>query len=146
MPTVFTDRKRPYDFVKYELDQRYTRVTGTVKNKTGGSIVAGAIKPGQPLNLNGTQWETVDVGGESGVDGFFVDHRIPEALANDAVTALEYQILVRGPALVNLDAVPVDTDGTTGAFTLATLKTRMEALSPPIIVLREPTTTQEQTT
>lgn len=144
--TVFTEQPRPYDFLKEEYDQRYTRTTGTIQNKTGVTIAAGAIQPATPLNLNGTQWETLNVGSESGADGFFIDHRIVPSLANDAISTLEYQILVRGPALVNLDAVPDDPDGSTGPYTLADLKTRMLALVPPIVVLREPATTQEQTT
>lgn len=141
--SVRTSTHRPYDFLKWEIEQRYCRTAGTIKNVTGGTIESGAIKPGQPLNLNGTQWETADSGGESGVDGFFVDHRKHESLADDEITAKEYQILVRGPALVNISAVPGDNvDGT--AYVEADLITRARALG--IEVLRESPTTGEQTT
>lgn len=142
--TTLTNRKRGSDFVKTEWDQRYNRVAAPIKNMTGGAIVAGAITPGYPLNLNGTTWETLDDAAESSADGFFVDDRITPALANNASTPLSYQILVRGPALVNLDAVPSSIEG--NAYDLAALETRMAALNPPIIVMREPTSTTEQTT
>lgn len=144
--TTLTNRKRGSDFVKTEWEQRYTRVSGTIKNQTGVAVAQGAIKPGQPLNLNGTQWETLNVGSEAGADGFFVDDRVVPAIGIGATTDLEYDILARGPALVNLDVVPDDPDGTTGAYDLSALETRLGALSPPIIVMREPTSTTVQTT
>ncbi len=142
----FTDQNRGYDVVKMELDQLYTRTAGTLKNLTGGAVVAGAIRAGSPLNLNGTQWETINVGQESTADGILVDSRPIPALGIAGITELEYQILVRGPALVNLDAIAEDPDGTTGAYTAATLEARLLALVPPIIVLREPVTQGVQTT
>jgi hypothetical protein len=142
--TTLTDRPRASDFVKWEADQRYTRVAGTITNKSGQAMEAGDLKPGYPLNLNGTTWETLDDASEASADGFFVDGRVSPALAIDAATTLEYQILVRGPAIVNLDAVPAPAEG--GAYNLADLKTRMLALNPPIIVLREPTAETTQTT
>lgn len=86
-PTL-TDRSRGYDFVKDEYDQRYTRTSGTIQNKTGGAIVAGAVCVGSPLNLNGTQWETIDATAESGIDGFLVDSKLVPALASNGITPL----------------------------------------------------------
>lgn len=146
MATVFTDLDRSYDLVKMELDQRYTRTSGTIKNVTGGTIAAGAIKVGTPLNLNSTQWETIDKTGESAADGIVVDQRLIPSLANNGITTLEYEILCRGPALINLDAIADDPDGSTGAYVTADLKTRLAALNPPIMTMLEPTTTETQTT
>ncbi len=143
---VFTDRSRGYDFVKDEYDQRYTRTAGTIQNKTGGSIAAGAVGVGSPLNLNGTQWETLNVGSEASIDGFVVDSKLVPALANDAITPEKYQILIGGPGLINLDQIPVDPDGSTGVYDLAAIKTRCAALVPPLRTMREPATTQTQTT
>lgn len=142
--TTFTDTPRVYDFVKWEIDQRYTRVAATIQNKAGVAIDAGAIKIGQPLILNGSQWETADSGEEASVDGFFVDERKVPALAVNGISTLEYSILVRGPALVNYDAIPVDLLGV--AYGAAAIKAALRALSPRIEFLLEPTNETVQST
>jgi hypothetical protein len=143
MSKVFTSVNRVYDFLKWYTEERYCFATGTIKNVTGGTIDAGAIKPGQPLNLNSTQWETINTSAEAGVDGFFVDPRKHEQLADDAITEEEYKILVRGPALINVSAVPGD-NATGAAYVTADLITRARALL--IEVLIEGATESEQTT
>lgn len=143
--TVFDSVQRVHDFIKAEWEQRYSRVKGTIKNSTGADFDVDAIKPGTPLSkISEGVWETVDSGGESGIDGFYADSRKFPALANAATSTKKYSILVSGPALINLDKVPNDPSG--DAYVTADLKTRIEALSPPIRFLLEPATTEEQTT
>ena len=143
MSTVFTSVNRVYDFLKWYTEERYCFAAHAIKNVTGGSILAGAIAPGQPLAESGGTWSTVDTSGEANIDGFFCDPRKTPALVDDGVTPLQYKILVRGPALINLSAIPGD--NTTGAaYVSATLITRARALL--IEVLVEGPTESEQTT
>lgn len=138
---IFTDRSNVGDFLKNEYDERYNRVAGTIKNVAGNTIAANSMIPGQPLTLNATQWETAVAGGEAAVDGFLVDSRGHEELADDAITEKEYSILVRGPALVNPDAMPAqDLVTSPGTFNKTTLITTLASLG--IMVLREPATVQ----
>lgn len=146
MTTVFTDRIRAADLVKALWDERYQMVAVTIQNKTGVATAAGAIGVGSPVNLNGSQWETINVGQESTSDGLVIDNAIIPALAINGITDNKYRVLVRGPALINLDAIPDDPDGATGTYTLADLATRLAALNPPIMVLREPTKQTVQST
>lgn len=141
--TTFTSRQRVYDFLKFQLEERYCQETALITNDTGADIIAGEIEPGYPLKESGGVWSPADTTEEGSVDGFYVDTRQCEAIANSAASTKQYAILVRGPALVNVDAVPVDTAG--AAFVRATLITRMKALSPPIIPMAEPTTSELQT-
>lgn len=141
----FEDRDRGYDLLKWEVEHRFCRDAVTIKNVCGNTVPAGGIGVGYPLNLNGSQYETAVATGEAGVDAIVIDPRkIPE-LADDEITAEKYQVLVRGPALVNKSAIPTN-DATTAAtaFTLATLVTRLAALD--IQVLVEPATEEIQTT
>jgi hypothetical protein len=143
MPTSFTTNDlRVGDFLKWEVEERFTRVAAKIQNKTGAAIAAGAIVPGTPLNLNGSQWETINATAEAGIDGFFVDYRVHEALANNAITAKRYSILVRGPALIDKNAIPTsDLQASPVNYTLATIVTRCAALD--IQVLAEPVTREQ---
>jgi hypothetical protein len=142
---VLTEPIRTYDFVKMELDQRYNRAAGTIKNTSAVAIAAGASLIGLPVKLNGSQWETVQNPHESQATGFIVDEKPSEAIAAAGTSTLKYQILVRGPALVNRTKIrATDVAGT--AFVTATLVTRLESLSPPVFTLIEPATVQTQTT
>jgi len=101
---------------------------------------------GLPLKLNGTQWETVQATGEATATGLFLDDNgVPpsEALANNAITARKYQILVRGPALYNKSVIPAK-DLAGAAYTLATLVTQLATLQMQPMV--EPTKQATQTT
>lgn len=143
-----TDRLRPYDLVRWEPDQRYTRTAGTIKNTSGVTIAAGAITVGLPLKLSSTQWVTVQATDEANLKGLFLgddSHAIPESLANNAITAAKYPILFRGPALVNKSVIPT-TDLAGVAYTLATIVTALQGLSPPIDTLVEPDTIGTQIT
>ncbi len=144
MTTVLTERKRGYDFLKKYWDDRYNFEVATIKNTNTAAATLGAIYPGMPLHLNGTQWETIAAAGASGTNGFFVDDRASEAIASGATSVGKYKILVRGPGLVDLDAVAKDLDN--ASITLATVRTAMRAFSPPLMELRDPAHTVEQST
>lgn len=141
MPTSFTDLPRPSDFLKWEVDERYTRADYPIKNTTGAALDAGDVYPGCPVKINAGNAETVLVADIADANGFLVDSRRIPALAIAGVTPLRYSILVRGPALANPDIVTVDPAGT--PFVASTIVTEMQALD--IQPLREPATTETQT-
>jgi len=135
-----TDRVRPYELVRWEPNQLYTRTAQTIKNTSGISIAAGAIQAGLPLKKVATQWTAANSGDEASVVGLFLgddSQNIPEALANNAITAAKYPILFRGPALINQSMIQAaDLAGV--AYTAATIITSLQALNPPIDMLTEP--------
>jgi hypothetical protein len=139
MAVTFTDRARNSDLLKWEVEHRYCRTAGTIQNKSGVTIVKGAMTVGLPVKLVGTQWVTVAAADLANTGGLLlVDDAaaIPEALAADAITAKTYQILTRGPALINKSIIPT-TDLAGAAITLATLVTRLATLNIQTMV--EPT-------
>lgn len=101
---VFTSRIRTGDFLIWEVDpgQRYCRVSAPIRNAGSNAIAFTDNTVGIPLNLNGSTWETVAAGGESGVDGILISED-PISLAASATTERSHIILVRGPALINAD-------------------------------------------
>jgi len=142
------DRVRVSDLLKSEWDPRYERDAVTVKNASGVSVLVGWLQVGHPLKKSGAQWEVVMSGDEASTTALFLGHDstgIPEALANNGITALKYPILWRGPALINQSVIPL-TDPAGGSYTLATIVTALAALSPPIGVVQSPATTGTQTT
>ena len=141
--TTKTSRPQVADFLKYYLEDRYNFVSATIKNKAGETIAAGAVQPGAPLSLNGSQWETLASGAEADAEGFFADTRMTPSLASDAISPIKYKILKRGPAIANPDTGVLDPVGT--AYVAATMTTKLEALSPPVAVLRDTATSQTQT-
>lgn len=142
---VFTQGQHVSDFLKWFVDERYCMLAATIKNVTGVTVAAGAIVPGTPLKLNGSQWETTDAADAGTVDGFYVDQRRHESLVDDAITAKRYAILVRGPALINKNAIPVnDLTVTPDPYTLATIVTQAATLG--IQCLAEAATVETQTT
>jgi len=131
-----TRRLAVSEFAFYEVDQRYTRESGTLENDatvagTSPSIAATQELIGQPLRLVSAQWQfasTADVTAGN-VDGFVVDSKqLPAAMAAAAITVLPYAILARGPALINEGRIPaLDVYG--DAITSSEYVTAAEALN-----------------
>lgn len=135
-----TDRVRPYELMRWEPDQRYTRTAGTVKNPSTSTLAAGGLVVGMPLKLVTGQWTIVLSTDEANTGGLFLGddaHGIPEALAQNAITAKQYPILVRGPALVNKSVIPA-TDPAGASYSLANIVTALAGLTPPVLTLVEP--------
>lgn len=144
MATTFTEAPRNSDWLKWYVEERFCFASHAIKNDSGAAIALGGIVPGTPLNNNGGVWETIESGEEATVDGIYADDRTCEALAIAGTTTKQYRILVRGPALVNKDALlAADFNGAT-AYVLADLVTRLAALD--IQVLKDAVTQQTQTT
>lgn len=142
---VKTERARVYDFVKRFDSKEYCFDAVTIKNTAGVALDAGAILPGTPLLYNTDHYELVAAGSVSGMDAFFADDQPSEELAIGATSTKKYQILKRGPAIVNLDQIPADLY-TGAAFNLTTVADAIAAFNPPIEVFREPETSTTQTT
>lgn len=146
LPTL-TKRQRISDLLKWEVEQRYCRDAATIKNLNTAALAAGGITVGTPLSLSASQYGALQSGNEANVKALFLGNdsdRIPEALAANAITVGKYQILVRGPALIDKDMIPT-TDGDGGTIDVAAIMTALNALG--IYALVEPTTaTAIQTT
>lgn len=144
MSTIFTESKRVYDVLKWFVEERFCFATYKIKNDSGAAIAQGGIVPGTPLNLVAGNMETIESTEEAEIDGIFIDERTVPALAIAGLTEKEYRVLVRGPALVNKDAIlAADYNGST-AYDLDAIVTRLAALD--IQVLAEPETVETQTT
>lgn len=98
---------------------------------------------GQPLKVSGANYVFVQDGDEANVTALLLHDR-PILLTSSGTTDELYPVLLRGPALIDKDALPA-TDVNGDALTIATLVTALAALSPKIISLVEPTKVSTQT-
>jgi hypothetical protein len=122
------------DFLITEGDHpAYVREQKTVSNSSGEEMVLSA---GYPMDDN---VPVVD-GQEANTDGLLIEKVvIPDGESRKVA------VLARGPATINRDALPT-TDYTGDAFNVGTIATALGNLSPKVIVRREPTTQEIQTT
>lgn len=97
---------------------------------------------GQPVKASGGNRVFVQDTDEANATGLLMWDK-PISFTASQTTDFPYPILVRGPAVINQDSLPT-TDINGDAFTIATLVTAYAALSPKIIVQREPTKTSTQ--
>jgi len=100
-----------------------TRESKTVTNSTGSEIT---LEVGYPMDDN----VPVTSGSEANTDGLLLEHCV---LENGASKKLP--VLARGPSAINGDALPA-ADYAGSSFTLATVKSTVEALG--IQVKEEP--------
>jgi hypothetical protein len=143
-----TDRVRIYDLVKFEIDTRLTRTSGTIKNPSSTTATQGQIQVGYPVKLVATQWTLLLSGDEANCGGLYLGdpatQPFMEQLAQNAISALPQQILFGGPAIVDQTKIAT-TDVAGASFTLATLITALAGLKGAIRPLAEPTTSLQQT-
>lgn len=127
--TVYTDKDRVADLLLWEADpgQRYCRKAVNIKNTLGSTVDGGTVGVGYPLNNNGGTWELCAAAGVNSADGILVDNEFVPSLANNATTTRKYSVLVRGPALINVDALPT-TDAVGAAITQSALVTQLATL------------------
>lgn len=128
-----------------ELNNRaFSCVSAKVKNPEL-TTVSVADPVGYPLNLNSGSYELLKATQEASCDSIILAGPAIVDLATTASTPDLYLILVRGPAVLNETKIAAkDHAGT--AFTLATLKTALNGLSPAVYTVAEPTKTTTQTT
>ena len=128
--STLTKRLLISDLVKWEVFPLYTRDSATIKNLNAAAITAGSLQPGTPLSLSAGQYGILQSGNEANVKSLFLGNDsdwIHEALAANAITVGKYQILVRGPAIINKSMIPT-TDGDGGAIDVAAICTALLAL------------------
>lgn len=124
-----TTLERKLDDVFIEVPRaEYGTVSGTIKNTTGAAVtLTKQDLIGRPVKWVTDHWELAIPGtDEATVDGLVYDPQDDLSLANNGTTANKFVILVRGPALVDLNQIK-------SGFTLATLATALQALNPPIV-------------
>lgn len=123
-----TERAYVRDFLLFELEARYNRIAATLTNDSASPI---DFQPGEILQ-------------------FDTDHYEPTKLANlgDAIlisdvgelaaaASKEVAVLIRGPAIVNEDALTVQ-----AAATFATVLTDLKSNLPDVVFIKEPTIKQ----
>lgn len=135
-----------YDILAWAIRWDYCVERATIKNTLGQSETISDVI-GLPLKFVTDHYEIADDADVGTVDAILVgltDGALQEVtLANNATSADEYFILVRGPAIINQDKIHAsDPEG--DAYTMATLVATLKTLG--ILCVSEPTKTQEQTT
>ncbi len=139
------------DIVRAEWHRGYNAVSGKLVNPNGAASgdLTGFNPVGQPVKASGANYVFVLATDEASAIGFVAfDKNIN--LAHGATSDDKYLIMIRGPLLIDKDALPANDvalgGGANGtAFTIATLLTAYAALSPPIIKQVEVTPTKTQT-
>jgi hypothetical protein len=114
-----------------------------VYNNTGGTVVL-SNPMGTPVKPHASivgAYKLILSTDEAAATGLIL-HSKPITLANGA--SQKVAILVRGPAIVDINYIGVDSAGT--AYVAATLKTALQAFNPPILVHDEPAVIATQLT
>ena len=137
------------DLIRAEWHRGYNYVSSTLKNPSSTAITNQSVL-GQPVKVSSSTRVFVKAGDEGNATGI-VAYDKPITIAGSGTTDDLYLVAVRGPMLIDYDALPLkDMDAGGGdagtSFTVATLVTAYAAFSPPIIALRELTPTKTQTT
>lgn len=132
------------DLVRAEFHRMYCCVEGPIKNPSSSDDLEGFNPLGQPLKLVASTYQFV-LSTDEGNATAICFHDKPINLAHGVTSSDRYLILKRGPAVIDLDALPTDDIEGTAFDTVAELAAAYAALSPPIITVRAltPTKTQE---
>lgn len=127
MTVTLLERKLDDVFIEVPRAE-YGTTSGTIKNTTGATVtLTKQDLIGRPVKWVTDHWELAIPGtDEATVDGLVYDPQDDLSLANNATTTNKFVILVRGPALVDLNQIK-------SGFTLTTLATALQGLNPPII-------------
>lgn len=127
MTVTLLERKLDDVFIEVPRTE-YGTTSGTIKNTTGATVtLTKQDLIGRPVKWVTDHWELAIPGtDEATVDGLVYDPQDDLSLANNATTTNKFVILVRGPALVDLNQIK-------SGFTLTTLATALQGLNPPII-------------
>jgi len=131
------------DIFKWLLHPGFNLVSAKLVNPV--AVVQALTSPaGLPVKASGANYVIVQATDEANAIGLLY-HDKPIALAASGTSDLLYPFLIRGPALIDKDALPThDVAATPVAYTNATLVTAYAARN--IIAMSEPTKTSTQTT
>ncbi len=120
------------DLLIEEQSAMYCRAIGTLKNGESSSVT---LVMGMPVIADGTNFELAMSTEEGNVVGLLLDG-VGDVIAGSTTSTKKYSFLVRGPAVVNGDAVPAADQAETAWDTWAQVVAQLLTLH--ILVLSEP--------
>jgi hypothetical protein len=131
------------DVFKWLMHPGYNLVSAKLVNPVAAAITI-TDPCALPVKASGANYVIVLATDEANAIGLLYFDK-PITLGISATSALLYPFLIRGPALIDKDALPAnDVAVSPGAYTNATLVTALAARN--IIAQSEPTKTSQQTT
>ena len=130
------------DFIQSEWDQRYCREGNKLKAPAGGLVVDEPVA--FPLKVVSGNWQIVVAGDEANATHFLLWHKAINLGANE-VSTITFPALARGPAIANEVIIPAN-DPTGSAYTLATLKGILTAMTPLVVRSTDSPNKSTQTT
>lgn len=133
--TVLTAPAQLSDLMQWECDRQFCCEERVIKNAGAGAVEL--IAPlGTPLIDSGTPGEMSIALNASvaAIDGILMQTEPMPSIAAGASTPVKYLVLVRGPAIIKKDGLPVN-DVAATPWTMATLITALEAKN---ILVRNP--------
>lgn len=146
--TQLSEKQRQDDIIRWNDMRMYNIVPVTVYNRTGVAITASDVM-GQPLRPDSSvsgAYRFLMSTEESYCNGILL-HDGGFNITNLANAGhFASKALIRGPAIINKNALPTKDVGGTNSFTLATLVTALLGLNPPILPNAEMTPTVTQST
>lgn len=139
-----TQPRRIGDLLVWEPHPGYTRVSALIKNL--GGTAADILDPvGYPVKSDGSGgYALAYAGDEASVIGLILFMNEIVIAASTGVSAFKIDVLVRGPVLIDPNNI-VTTDIAGSAMTLTTIETALKGLSPPMVLMSEPSIVATQT-
>ena len=122
------------DAVKWFVNEAYVFESLKIINASGGDIedVDLTMHP-VDINLGAGTATLVEVINEANIDGFIAAHEKLELMVDTVATVLAYPVLVRGPAIIWQDGLPLD-DFAGATYTPATILTQIAAMPGNVLV------------
>jgi len=120
------------DILIHEESPMFCRAKGTLKNGVGTAVT---LALGMPVIADGTNFELAVSTEEGSVIGILLDGA-GDVIALSATSTKLYSFLVRGPAVINYDAIPQVDQADVAWDTDAQVKTALLALH--ILSVTEP--------
>ena len=129
---MLTERSVPGDLLVHVESLQYCTKSVTIRNTTGSTVTLGDVV-GQPLKAGtgSADYNIAEAGDEANVIALLLDGPIGqcdnEVILDNGYGVNKYQALVHPPAILNLNACPVN-DVLGIALNWATIRTALEAL------------------
>lgn len=131
MPNLLENYATIGDLLVSKFDAHYCFDGRKIANASGADQSLKTI--GLPVKTSGDDWVVVLATDEASTEGLLIETRAID-VANGEKSQRPMNVLVRGPAVVDISAFP-DNDPAGTAYTKATIKTALEALVPPVVVI-----------
>lgn len=141
--TSVTKGKTLGDVFKWLMHPGFNLVSAKLVNPVAAAMTI-TSPVGLPVKASGSNYVIVLATDEANAIGLLY-HDKPITIGSSATSDLLYPFLIRGPALIDKDALPTaDVAVSPGTYTNATLVTALAARN--IIAMSEPTKVSTQTT